>query len=186
MPRILAPRTAPARGLSKSEGYDIYYDYTNSVASRTCGGPSLMSVYNNTDVNATQTVVDGAGPTGVAAGIYQGCASEIPGSRALTGACYADVNGMTLESCGTFCFGRGFALAGTEYTQECFCGNALINGGQMLADNGTCNMLCRGNNGQTCGGSWRLSVFARPSGMAAMERRGRRGVLPAAKSLLGI
>lgn len=144
--------------------------FTSSLAGRvtnvprTCGGTNLVSLYNNTNVGASQTVPDGAGPTGPAAGIYQGCASEIPnGQRALTGPSKVDVNGMTLEICGAFCFSQGFALAGTEYMQECYCGDSLLNGGQMLAENSTCNMLCKGNNGEICGGSWRLSVFARPS-----------------------
>lgn len=88
---------------------------------RTCGGSGLTSLYENTDINATQTYPDGAGPKGTAAGVYQGCVSEVPGQRALTGAYYADVENMTLEACVTYCFERGFALAGAEYMQECFC-----------------------------------------------------------------
>lgn len=57
-----------------------------------------MSLYNNTNVGATNTFVEGAGPASAAAGFYQGCVAEVP--RALTGGSYADVNNMTLEACG--------------------------------------------------------------------------------------
>lgn len=88
---------------------------------RLCGGSNLMSLFNNTNISPSSTVPDGAGPTGAAAGVYKGCASEGTSGRALTGASYVDSANMTLEACGSYCFGKGFTLAGSEYSSECYC-----------------------------------------------------------------
>jgi len=45
--------------------------------------------------------------------------SDAVGNRALTGAQYFDGAAMTGEACIAFCQGKGFAYAGTEYSQEC-------------------------------------------------------------------
>lgn len=89
-----------------------------------------------------------------------GCASEGTSGRALNGGSTA-TDTMTIESCRTFCAGRGFSLAGLEYARECFCGNALVNGGAYLTGTAanTCNMACKGDAKQICGGPSRLSVY---------------------------
>ena len=45
-----------------------------------------------------------------------------------------------------------------------FCGNSIENGGRLLTPtstptNGTCNMRCRGNGPQICGGNNALSLY---------------------------
>lgn len=49
----------------------------------------------------------------------KGCYTEGSSSRALTGASYNTNTAMTDESCITFCSGKGFIYAGTEYSAEC-------------------------------------------------------------------
>ena len=45
--------------------------------------------------------------------------SEATNNRALNSASYTDTSAMTDESCINFCIGKGYNLAGTEYSQEC-------------------------------------------------------------------
>jgi hypothetical protein len=63
---------------------------------------------------------------------------------------------MTLETCATFC--SGFRYFGTEYSGECYCGNALhpSSSAAPLAD---CAMLCSGNANEFCGGPNRLTLY---------------------------
>ncbi|EKM51417.1 uncharacterized protein PHACADRAFT_263528, partial [Phanerochaete carnosa HHB-10118-sp] len=65
---------------------------------------------------------------------------------------------MTDELCIDFCIQQGTVFAGTEFAQECYCGDAFSNGGTnaTLSD---CDMTCVGNSNETCGGPNRLSVF---------------------------
>ena len=88
--------------------------------------------------------------------------SDSANARALTSDYYADGSKMTDESCIAYCSGKKYAIAGTEYSQECYCGNALV-GGSVAAPAGDCNMGCSGNSSEACGGPSRLTVFENPA-----------------------
>ncbi|PNH62600.1 hypothetical protein VD0002_g5514 [Verticillium dahliae] len=95
-------------------------------------------------------------PAEIAGGwTYQGCYIDI--NRSLTGASRVSAD-MTNEVCATFCASRGFAYAGTEWYQECYCGNALAVGG-VIANELDCNTPCAGDTSQPCGGPNRLTLF---------------------------
>lgn len=49
---------------------------------------------------------------------YQGCYTD-GNPRTLSGPTYGDGVAMTGESCIDYCDTRGYAFAGTEYSQEC-------------------------------------------------------------------
>ncbi|RYP77038.1 hypothetical protein DL771_001328 [Monosporascus sp. 5C6A] len=93
---------------------------------------------------------------------WSGCHSEPAGVRALAGKRYAD-DDMTLDSCASFC--DGFALFGTEYGRECYCGDVLSEGSEEK-DAGECRMVCAGNNKQLCGAGNRLSLYGISDGLA--------------------
>lgn len=63
---------------------------------------------------------------------------------------------MTIEACQVFC-GNNYALAGLEYGQECYCGNALQNSAS-LGHTG-CTELCAGNSSEICGAANLISVY---------------------------
>lgn len=87
---------------------------------------------------------------------YLGCYIESPG-RILTGKSSSN-DTMTIESCQSFCLQNNFRLAGVEYGRECYCGSRLVQGASFTTQS-TCNMKCKGNAQQTCGGTSRVSVF---------------------------
>lgn len=63
---------------------------------------------------------------------------------------------MTSQMCRAECAQRGFAYAGTQFSNYCFCGNSYGRSGP--ANN--CDMACAGNPGERCGGGWANSVYA--------------------------
>ncbi|KAI1789216.1 WSC-domain-containing protein [Ganoderma leucocontextum] len=88
-----------------------------------------------------------------------GCIAEGMNGRALTGASTTNPN-MTPASCAAFCEEEGFALAGVEYSDECYCDDELRND----ASNATvlwneCNNRCAGNTNEICGGPMRLTLL---------------------------
>ncbi|KAM5541685.1 hypothetical protein V8D89_004666 [Ganoderma adspersum] len=88
-----------------------------------------------------------------------GCIEEGASGRALTGASTTSPN-MTRAACAAFCAGKGFALAGVEYSDECYCDDELRNG----ASNATvlwneCPNRCAGNTNEICGGPMRLTLL---------------------------
>lgn len=84
---------------------------------------------------------------------YIGCYSDNNPGRALTGlAPAAPAGGNTVDNCATRC--TGYEYFGTEYSNECYCGNAIGAGSvlQTSADptvNG-CGMECGGNITEYC------------------------------------
>jgi chitinase len=75
-----------------------------------------------------------------------------PNGRALDKAVLIADN-MTPAVCSAFCASKGFAYAGTEYYNECYCGARLPS---QTASN--CNFKCKGDSNQICGGDNALSV----------------------------
>ena len=65
---------------------------------------------------------------------------------------------LTLEKCLSACKVGGYAFAGVEYGQECYCGVVLGNGTLSVADD-QCNMACTGNPSQLCGGRSTLNLY---------------------------
>jgi WSC domain len=56
------------------------------------------------------------------------------------------------------CYAAGYSYAGVEYSAECYCGNAVVNGG-TLEDASGCDMTCQANNLLYCGGPNRLNLY---------------------------
>ena len=74
-----------------------------------CGGPALLTVYQDTTLAYSATSVNGFAK--------QGCVQEVQG-RALTGSqMFSD--SMTAEACTSYCKNGGFAFAGMEYGESC-------------------------------------------------------------------
>ncbi len=61
---------------------------------------------------------------------------------------------MTIDACRKFC--SGFKYFGTQFSQECYCGNTIGKFG--VAAGSDCNMKCSGS-AEVCGGPSRNSVY---------------------------
>ncbi|EFQ26203.1 WSC domain-containing protein [Colletotrichum graminicola M1.001] len=86
---------------------------------------------------------------------YQGCYVDV--GRTISAAQTANGQ-MSNDACTAYCFSKGFAYAGTEYANECYCGNSLAKGG-VLANEADCTSVCSGDATQPCGGPNRLSLY---------------------------
>ncbi|KIW47070.1 uncharacterized protein PV06_02678 [Exophiala oligosperma] len=128
-----------------------------------CGGQQLMQIWSDTTYTGpTLKGLPVAGQSKLplrdgSTATYQGCYTEGVGARALPGSSYSNSTGMSLENCAAFCTKGNYALFGTEYAQECYCGNS-ISTSQVLQNN--CSAICTGDNTEFCGGNSRLSVWA--------------------------
>lgn len=120
-------------------------------------------------VNITGTVVSTkVGPvnsTGATVYQYLGCFQEAQvGPRLFTNEPLSPSQTMTNANCQTACYGAAqYWFAGSEFADECYCGNTpppLAN--QDLTDT-MCNMACPGDGADRCGGTGYLSVFYDPT-----------------------
>ncbi|KAK4686692.1 hypothetical protein P7C73_g3429, partial [Tremellales sp. Uapishka_1] len=129
-------------------------------SSKTCGGPDALEVFVNPNV-LTATVALPSGWT------RQGCIAESHGGRALTydATSLITKGTMTGEACAQQCAQAGYTMAGTEYSSQCYCGNALSGDAtgaiiDTLTDStSACNYACTGNTAQMCGGPSRLTYY---------------------------
>ncbi|KIY03560.1 uncharacterized protein Z520_00251 [Fonsecaea multimorphosa CBS 102226] len=124
-----------------------------------CGGPNGLTLYQILNWTASAPAPPST-PTGpiivpnVGNFQYVDCHTEITG-RALTGKAVASSD-MTVQNCAGNC--TGFTYFAVEYSQECYCGNAL-GSGSVTATDGRCSMTCGGNSSTICGGPNGLSLY---------------------------
>ena len=148
-----------------------------------CGGPNGINLFVNPSIgkdivsasaSASQAASDAQNSAAAAlqAKLPAGwkpastkCVHEVSG-RALTGATTAG-DDMTVEKCASFCSGKGYTLAGLEYSGECYCGNELSNGASLDKTSDQCNMKCSGDASTVCGGPDAISLFSGPAAQAA-------------------
>ena len=88
---------------------------------------------------------------------YLGCYQDT-GIRVLKGHSTSSGDSMTNAKCQSICSENNFIYAGTEYSRECFCGNTFS---AKKVPEKECNYKCSGNDKETCGGFWRISVYQR-------------------------
>ena len=111
------------------------FQVCNGNSTEYCGGPNHVSVYKARQ--ASDTLPDGWSAIG--------CYTDDVVARTLPTRQFPPGD-MTTESCLSACKAGGFKYAGTEYADECYCGNSFENDGGPAPDgNAQCNMNCTGN-----------------------------------------
>ncbi len=112
-------------------------------SSEMCGGSWRNSVYSAAAVPAPAPVAS-----------YVGCYTD-SSTRALpTQLAWSNA---TVETCVAAAKAKNLAYAGLQYSGECWAGNTL---GYDLVSDSDCNMKCSASSSETCGGSWRNSVYS--------------------------
>eukprot|EP01059_Diplonema_ambulator_P020923 TRINITY_DN3487_c0_g6_i1.p1 TRINITY_DN3487_c0_g6~~TRINITY_DN3487_c0_g6_i1.p1 ORF type:complete len:623 (+),score=125.28 TRINITY_DN3487_c0_g6_i1:151-2019(+) len=109
-----------------------------------CGGYFRNAIY----------AIDSA-PVPVYTSSYVGCYEDLDISNRAFQDFPWDNSANTVDECAEACAFNGYAYAGVEYGTQCFCDNSISS-----ASNTGCDMQCSGDNTQTCGGSFRMSVYS--------------------------
>ncbi|KAK8850320.1 hypothetical protein IAR55_004237 [Kwoniella newhampshirensis] len=112
-----------------------------------CGGSSQAALYNASEPSSVAvTKPDG----------WLSCWTDSSSSRTLQGYSY-NASPMSANACKISCSQQGFAYAGTESGNQCFCGNAIAGGEK--APTSACSYACNGNANQTCGASGYMDLY---------------------------
>ncbi|KZT03065.1 copper radical oxidase [Laetiporus sulphureus 93-53] len=148
-------------------------------SSEHCGGSDALNVYNYTGTPPPPPTSGGGGGGGGGgtSSVYP-VSSDLPSPWEYA-ACYVDDaygrvmanelpdnQYLTVESCIASCAGQNYTLAGLEYSVQCFCADALVDGA-VIADESDCDMGCGGNSTEACGGPNRLSVYTSTGSVTA-------------------
>ncbi|GFZ47912.1 hypothetical protein JCM24511_05659 [Saitozyma sp. JCM 24511] len=142
----------------------------NGNSTEICGGPNALSLYhyNGTVPPPTGGGAPGGGTTGtvspVTSGLptpwkYAGCYIDNANGRILSVE-QPDNSNLTIQSCIATCSAANYTLAAGEYGVQCFCGNAIVQGGKLASADTDCAMACGGNATEACGGPNRMSVYS--------------------------
>ncbi|KAJ4304324.1 hypothetical protein N0V88_001937 [Collariella sp. IMI 366227] len=140
----------------------------------------ITTVYETVTIYATKTVYSDTKPTDsvqesntsptpqdIAGFKYVGCYRD-NAKRRIAGEILPKLGLVSNTACVNYCASKGFAVAGTEYGGECYCGNSISTAEKL--DDKECAMKCKGDDKQTCGDDWALSVFAK-GGQLKNEKR---------------
>jgi hypothetical protein len=87
---------------------------------------------------------------------YLGCFVDKP-DRDIKGYSFGSGQ-MTNQLCINTCRTKGFGIAATQFSSQCFCGNSSGKYGRAPNAN-ECKYPCKGNDKTNCGGYWRNSVY---------------------------
>ncbi|NXG44316.1 WSCD2 protein, partial [Psilopogon haemacephalus] len=87
---------------------------------------------------------------------YIGCYVDNTRQRTLRGVSFFDYKKMTVFRCQDNCAERGYLYAGLEFGAECYCGHKVQ---APNASETECNMVCKGERTNICGGVNRLSIY---------------------------
>ncbi|AEO70370.1 glyoxal oxidase-like protein [Thermothielavioides terrestris NRRL 8126] len=133
-----------------------------------CGAGNRLSVYGKngtapaSSTSSAPATTTSSSPvvTGLPAGwTAQGCWIDGLQGRILPDQ-LPDSQSNSPAECANACAAAGYIISGTEYGVQCFCGNAIYNGGAKTADS-DCNMACPGDATQTCGAGNRLNIVSK-------------------------
>nr|XP_020450127.1 WSC domain-containing protein 2 [Monopterus albus] len=100
---------------------------------------------------------------------YIGCYVDDTQKRALKGISFFDYKRMTVFRCQDNCAERGYMYAGLEFGAECYCGHKIQ---APSASESECNMECKGEKSNLCGGANRLSIYRLELGQESARRYG--------------
>ncbi|KAI8965802.1 putative glyoxal oxidase [Daldinia sp. FL1419] len=135
-----------------------------------CGSGNRLSVYikNGTSVSTTSS---GSGPTGSDpvpeptgfpdGWTDQGCWQDGPNGRIMPTYQAPDDPQLTPQKCAQLCADNDYIISGTEYYTQCFCSDAIYNGGVRGEDTSKCATPCGGNSEVMCGGAGYLSIYSK-------------------------
>ncbi|KAG8932421.1 hypothetical protein FRC02_001157 [Tulasnella sp. 418] len=114
-------------------------------SSQTCGGTSALTLY------------------GKSAMVYQslGCYTDASSPRTLDVSSSSD--NMTPTLCQSLCEAQALTYSGTEAGRECWCSNTAPTVRGTKVTDSQCSTTCSGDSSQTCGGSYRLSIYGTQS-----------------------
>ncbi|KAF8911542.1 WSC domain-containing protein [Gymnopilus junonius] len=124
----------------------------------TCGGASLISVFQNSNPGVLPLPANKAQ---VGTWAFDGCFTDVVGDNPRTLLERFDIPaGVTIESCTDQCAAAGFNITGLEFGEECWCGSAFsLPTANITAAPTDCSRACEADPTELCGASFRLSVY---------------------------
>ncbi|KAF3232296.1 hypothetical protein TWF191_000068 [Orbilia oligospora] len=140
-------------GASAAEG-DCYKTCTGS--NEICGGDNRLNVYSAKPASTKTTSTSTSSTPTPSLWVDMGCYKDYTGNRTLIGKSTTSTSNNAAW-CYNYCNNLGFTYFGTEYANECYCGNAIVGVGEPVSSG--CTYKCAGDQSQLCGGANRINMY---------------------------
>lgn len=114
------------------------------------GDPNFGKQFIQFTCNAVAEQVGPLYPNGSAIYRYDGCWRENNPGRQLKVQLWGQGHDNTNGECISACANQGYTYAGTQYVDECWCGNKIPN---LQSNETDCNYACISDETETCGGN---------------------------------
>ncbi|KAL7413969.1 glycosyl hydrolase family 71-domain-containing protein [Mrakia frigida] len=121
------------------------------ASSTSCGGAYRLNLYSFDPVTTAAVVATTQN------WVDKGCYLDSSSPRTLPSN-FFESSAMTSTLCKATCKSAGYTFAGTQYSTQCWCGNAIDPKGTVQLSS-SCNSICSGSSSEYCGGTYRLSVY---------------------------
>lgn len=122
----------------------------STVWTMNTGDPNFGKQFIQFTCNAVGEQVGPLYPNGSAIYRYDGCWKENNPGRQLKIQLWGQDHNNTNGKCISACADLGYTYAGTQYVEECWCGNKIPSSQSNETD---CNYACSGDETETCGGN---------------------------------
>ncbi|KAJ9474296.1 hypothetical protein PHBOTO_004349 [Pseudozyma hubeiensis] len=129
---------------------------TDSATTTSSSSSSTSTTTTSSSASATASVTSPSSPSTLA---YRGCFNDVTWARVLP-VQISSLPDQTVEKCTAQCLAAGYSIAGVEYGQECWCGNAMALSTTKQATDAPCNMPCTGNATEMCGAGNLINVYS--------------------------
>eukprot|EP00904_Undaria_pinnatifida_P009184 jgi/Undpi1/5396/HiC_scaffold_2.g00677.m1 len=130
-------------GINTHFGTQYAEECVGTASGELCGGSDKITAYKIED----------------AVSEYLGCYADTKDARAMDAEEKYVSEDMTNEVCTSYCAENGHSYAGTQYSEECWCGDASYDiHGEISND--FCSYPCEGNADTMCGGFYAISVYS--------------------------
>lgn len=91
---------------------------------------------------------------------YEGCYNDSISNAPVLSLKQPYNTNLTVQTCVWSCFQQGYSISGLEDRKQCFCGNAILNGGTLADWDFDCNTTCSGDKHEICGGIRKMSIYS--------------------------
>ncbi|OWZ54809.1 glucan endo-1,3-alpha-glucosidase agn1 [Cryptococcus neoformans c45] len=137
--------TTVSSGAIEATGFE-----TNSVSGDTSLAPTTSSAGTSTSTSPVHEDSDDSSE-------WNALGCGLDSEDRILSSYFISLDNMTVDSCLTICENRGYVFAGLQFSDECYCGNSLLQ--STSYDSTRCDMSCAGDSEDTCGGTWAIELF---------------------------
>ena len=158
-PSTATPTLVPTTTLNSTTALPTTSPNTTVSLNSTTTATTTVNSTGTALPSPSVTLIPVTNDTSVSEWASHGCAIDSGDNRILSGWSNIFMKQLTTDQCLSTCEDAGFKYAGTEYGEQCYCGNDIP--AQIHFDDAQCTIQCVGSTdpSEKCGGFWAMNLY---------------------------